>query len=169
MCEFHTESRTSEILDSSWTPACQESDQSRRHLQDDYRISVQHPDPSLRILPKKRLTQAEPFTVSDVDFTRALYIREAVAEKRDYICFLTRATTRVVYLVVVTDFSVQTFVLAYRAFAARRSVPQQTIYDNASTYLLAAEEVTALFPSQILKASLSKQGVDWRFIPKRVS
>ena len=71
----------------------------------------QHPDPSL--LPKKRLTQAEPFTVSDVDFTRALYIREAVAEKRDYICFLTRATTRVVYLVVVTDFSVQAFVLVY--------------------------------------------------------
>ena len=124
----------------------------------------QHPDPSL--LPKKRLTQLEPFTVSDVDFTRALYIREAVAEKRDYICFLTRATTRVVYLVVVTDFSVQTFVLAYRGFAARRSVPQQTISDNASTYLLAAEEVTALFSSQILKASLSKQGVYWRFIPK---
>ena len=165
MCEFHTESRTSEILDSCRTLTCQESDQSRRHLQDDYRIVVQHPDPSL--LPKKRLTQAEPFTVSDVDFTRALYIREAVAEKRDYICFLTRATTRVVYLVVVTDFSVQAFVLVYRGFAARRSVPQQTISDNASMYLLAAEEVTALlFPSQILKVSLSKQGVDWRFIPK---
>ena len=78
LCEFHTESRTSDILDSCWTLACQESDQSRRHLQDDYRIAVQHPDPSL--LPKKRLTQEEPFTVSDVDFTRALYIREAVAE-----------------------------------------------------------------------------------------
>ena len=81
MCEFYTESRTSAILDSCWTPACQESDQSRRHSQDDYRIAVQHPDPSL--LPKKRLTQAEPFTASDVDFTRALYIREALAEKRD--------------------------------------------------------------------------------------
>ena len=34
------------------------------------------------------------------------------------------------------------------------------ISDNASTYLLAAEEVTALFPSQILKASLSKQNVE---------
>ena len=153
------------MLNSSWTPACQESDQSRRHLQDDYKIAVQHPDPCL--LPKKILTQAEPFTVSDIDFTSALYIREAVAEKRDYICFFTRATTRVVYLVVVTDLSVQTFVLAYRGFAARRSVPQQTISDNASTYLLAAEEVTALFPSQILKASLSIQGADWRFLPKR--
>ena len=165
MFEFHTESRTSEILDLCWTPACQESDQSRRHLQDDYRTTVQHPDPPL--LPKKRLTQAELFTVFDVDVSRALNTRKAVAEKKDYICFFTRATTRVVYLVVVTDFSVQALVLAYRGFAARRSVPQQTISDNASTYLLAAEEVTALFPSQILKASLSKQCVDWRFIRKR--
>ena len=99
---------------------------------------------------QRKDTQEEPFTVSDVDFTRALYIREAVAEKRDYIYFFTRATTKVFYLVVVTDFSVQTFVLAHRGFAARRSVPQQTICDNASTYL-----------------SLSKQGVDWRFMPKR--
>ena len=68
------------------------------------------PDPSL--LPKQRLTQAEKFTVTDVDFTRALYIREAVAEKKDYICFFTCATTRVVHLVVVPDFSVQTFFLA---------------------------------------------------------
>ena len=34
------------------------------------------------------------------------------------------------------------------------------ISDNASTYLLAAEEVTALFPSKILKVSLSKQNVE---------
>ena len=91
----------------------------------------QHPDPSL--LPKKRLTQAELFTVSIVDFTRALNTLKAVAEKRDYVCFFTRATTRVENLVVVTDFSVQSFVLAYRGFAARRSVPQQTISDNTST------------------------------------
>ena len=64
------------------------------------------------LLPKKRLAQAEKFTVADVYFTRALYIREDVAEKKDYICFFTCATTRVVHLVVVTDFSVQTFVLA---------------------------------------------------------
>ena len=68
------------------------------------------PDQSL--LPKKRLTQGEKFTVFDVDFTRVLYIREAVAEKKDYIRFFTYVTTRVVHLVVVKDFSVQTFVVA---------------------------------------------------------
>ena len=41
------------------------------------------------------------------------------------------------------------------------------ISDNVSTYLSAAEELTELFQSQTLKESLSKQGVDWQFIPKR--
>ena len=43
------------------------------------------------------------------------------------------------------------------------------ISDNASTYLLAAEEVTALFPSQILKASLRKHNertLTWRILGK---
>lgn len=41
------------------------------------------------------------------------------------------------------------------------------ISDNAFTYLSAAEELTELFQSQSLKESLSKQGVNWQFIPKR--
>ena len=73
--------------------ACQESDQSLRDLQDDYRTAVQHSWP---ISSSKEKTHSS----------------EAVAEEKDYICFFTCATTRVVRLVVVTDFSIQTFVLA---------------------------------------------------------
>ena len=62
-----------------------------------------------------------------------------------------------------------TNVLSRVGCAARRSVPQKIISDNASTYPLAAEEVTALFSTQTLKSSLSKQGVDLRFIPKRIN
>ena len=60
-----------------------------------------------------------------------------------------------------------TNVLSRVGCAARRSVPQQIISDNASTSPLAAEEVTALFSTQTLKSSLSKQGVHQRFIAKR--
>ena len=123
------------------------------------------PDPPP--LPKSRLQQAEPFTVTGVDFTGALHIREAGVQRKVYICLFTCATTRAIHLEVVTDLSVQTFLLAYRRFAARKSVPQQMISDNASTYLSAAEELTELFQSQSLKESLSKQGVNWQFIPKR--
>ena len=41
------------------------------------------------------------------------------------------------------------------------------VSDNASTYQSAAEELLKLFKSQELSHSLSKQGVQWRYIPKR--
>ena len=123
------------------------------------------PDPPQ--LPKSRLQQVEPFSVTGVDFTGALYICEAEVYRKVYICLFTCASTRAVHLEVVTDLTVQTFLLAYRRFAARKSAPRQMISDNASMYLSAAEELTELFQSQTLKESLSKQGVDWQFIPKK--
>lgn len=39
--------------------------------------------------------------------------------------------------------------------------------DNASTYLSAAEELRQLFQSPSRKEFLSRQGVEWQFIPKR--
>ena len=62
-----------------------------------------------------------------VDFTGTLYIREAVVQRKVYISLFTCATTRAVHLEVVTDITVQTFLLAYHRFAARKSVPQQMI------------------------------------------
>lgn len=70
-------------------------------------------------LPKSRLQKAEPFTVTGVDFTGALYICEDGNQRRVYICFFTYARKRAVHLEVVTNLSVQTFLLAYRRFAAR--------------------------------------------------
>ena len=123
--------------------------------------------PDQPLLPKSRLQQAQPFTVLGVDFTGALYISEGRNQKKVYICLFTCATTRAVHLEVVTNLSVQTFLYAYRRFAARKSGPQQMVSDNASTYLSGAEELTELFQSQALKEPLSKKGVDWQFIPKR--
>ena len=59
------------------------------------------------------------------------------------------------------------FLLSFRRFASRRSLPHIMVSDNASTYQSAAEELLKLFKSQELSHSLSKQGVQWRFIPKR--
>ena len=121
------------------------------------------PDPPP--LPKSRIQQAERFTVTGVDFTGTLYICEAGVQRKVYICLFTYATTWAVHLEVFTNWSVQTFLLAYRRFAARKSAPQQMISDNASPYLTAAEELTELFKSQWLKESLRKQGLNWQFIP----
>ena len=42
------------------------------------------------------------------------------------------------------------------------------ILDNASTYSAAANELNELFQSDSLKQTLNRQGVNWKFIPKRV-
>ena len=69
------------------------------------------PDPPS--LPKARVTEAPPFTITDVDFTGALYVKEK-EETKVYICLFTCAVTRAVHLEVVTDLTVDTFLLAFR-------------------------------------------------------
>ena len=123
------------------------------------------PDPAP--LPQSRTQDLPPFTVSGVDFAGALYVQQGRDEVKVYICLFTCATTRAIHLEVVTDLSTETFLLAFRRFTSRKGLPQIVISDNASTYLSAAEELTELFNSVDLANTLSKQGITWKFIPKR--
>ena len=122
------------------------------------------PDPPP--LPKARVTEAPPFTITGVDFTGALYVKEK-EETKVYICLFTCAVTRAVHLEVVTDLTVDTFLLAFRRFSSRKNLPKKIISDNASTYLAAAEELQGMFNSDTLKEALESQKVTWQFIPKR--
>lgn len=83
--------------------------------------------------------------------------------KEGLLCLFTCTSTRAVHLKVFTDLSMQTFLLACNLFEALKSVPQQMISDNASTYTVptvsTSEELTELFKSQTLKKSLSKQEI----------
>jgi len=72
-----------------------------------------------------------------------------------------------VHLEVATDLSTATFLLAFRRFAARRSLPQVMMSDNATTYTLAAEELTQLLSSQAIRTVLGREGITWRFITKK--
>ena len=50
---------------------------------------------------------------------------------------------------------------------SRKSLPLTMISDNAFTYVASAETLKQLFESSSLKEAFSRQGVEWRFIPKR--
>jgi len=65
-------------------------------------------------LPRHRVQMMEPFTVTGIDFTGALYIRAPEGENKVYICLFTCASTRAVHLEVVTDLSEETFLQAFR-------------------------------------------------------
>ena len=79
----------------------------------------------------------------------------------------TCATTRALHLEIVQELSMETFLLAFHKFAARRSLPTIMVSDNASTYLSAADELRSLMQSTEVKRELGKRGVSWKFIPKR--
>ena len=123
--------------------------------------------PDLPPLPKVRVGEATPFAVTGVDFTGTLYVKESNGEHKAYICLFTCASTRAIHLEVVSDLSTESFMLAFRRFTSRRSLPSIMLSDNASTYLAAAEELKMLFESDDIKEAFGRQGVDWQFIPKR--
>jgi len=72
------------------------------------------PDPPP--LPKIRVTKAPPFTITGVDFTGALFVKEGEQEKKAYICLFTCAVTRAKHLEVAGDLTVETFLLALDDF-----------------------------------------------------
>ena len=88
-------------------------------------------------------------------------------ETKAYICLFTCAVTRAIHLEVVTDLTESSFLQAFRRFSSRKSLPVVMISDNASTYLASAETLQELFQSPSLKEVFGRQGIDWKFIPKR--
>ena len=109
----------------------------------------------------------EPFTVTGIDFTGALYIRSPEGEKKVYICLFTCASTRAVHLEVVADLSEDTFLQAFCRFSSRKSLPRVVVSDNASTFMSAADDLKVLFESNAVQESLGNQGIEWKFIPCR--
>ena len=61
----------------------------------------------------------------------------------------------------VADLSTETFLLAFRRFAGRRSTPQLMIFDNATTFQAAAEELKTLSSSEEVRAVL-KGRLQWK-------
>ena len=124
--------------------------------------------PETTPLPKVRVQDVPPFTITGVDFTGALYVKQDCGEEQKvYICLFACATSRAVHLEVVADLSTATFLLAFRRFAARRSLPQVMMSDNATTYTSAAKELTESLSSEKIRTTLGWEGITWKFIPKK--
>jgi hypothetical protein len=64
------------------------------------------------------------------------------------------------------DFSEETFILAFRRFSSRKSLPRIMISDNASTYVAASKEIQHLTDSPYLQEKLDQYGTVWKFIPR---
>ena len=66
-------------------------------------------------LPKIRVQEVPPFSITGVDFTRALYVKQDNGDEgKVYICLFTCATSRAIHLEVVTDLTTISFLMAFR-------------------------------------------------------
>lgn len=130
-----------------------------------------YPAPEEPPLPKVRVQESPPFTITGVDFTGALFVRDNFgrhsSESKAYICLFTCASTRAVHLEVVPNLSEDSFMLAFRRFVSRRSLPRLMLSDNATTYIAASNHLQKLFASTSVQDSINCRGTEWKFIPKR--
>ena len=127
-----------------------------------------YPAPDTPPLPRIRVEDSHPFTVTGVDFTGALYVREKNGqEAKAYICLFTCATTRAVHLELGPDLSTGAFIHAFCRFCSRKSLPRLMISDSATTYMSAANHLRTLFRSKTVQEELNNKGTEWRFIVKR--
>ena len=126
-----------------------------------------HPDSPP--LPSFRVKEKNPFEVTGVDFTGALYIKETVDtdDNKVYICLFTCAVTRNIHLELVRDLSAESFINCFRRFCSRKSLPRLVLSDNASTYKAASGQIKNLSESPTLKDYLSSKRTEWKFIPSR--
>ena len=136
-----------------------------RHLPQTRGKTYKAPDPAP--LPKSRIQEVTRFTITEVDFTGALYVQMPTGESKVYIYLFTCTTVRAVHLAVVQNLNEDTFLQVFRRFASRKSLPKKMISDNASTYLPAAEELKRLFQSPTSTEAFNQRGIEWQFIPKR--
>jgi len=89
------------------------------------------PDPPP--LVQSHVRHADPFTVTGVDYTGALYVRAPQGECKAYICLFTCVVSPALHLEVVLDLTTESFLQAFRRFTGRRSVPKLLISDNGFT------------------------------------
>ena len=108
-----------------------------------------------------RLQESRPFAVTGVDFTGACASETANMNPRfTFVCSPELPQGQFMRPVSANLHS------RLPQIASRRSLTN-VISDNASTYLSAANELKKLFDSTTIRQTFSRQGVKWKFIPKR--
>ena len=131
-------------------------------------IGQSYPKPDPPQLQKDRLLEDIPFQVTGVDFAGPLYVKNSEnTTSKVYICLFTCASSRAVHLEIVSNLTEECFILAFRRFVSRRSLPKTMLSDNATTFIAASKEITELTNSSSLQDKLNLYGTTWKFIPKR--
>ena len=108
-------------------------------------------------LPRARVTRAQAFTVTGLDFAGPVFCVD-FPDQKFYICLFVCAVVRAIHLELVDSLTSDDFILAFRRFAALKRVPSIVYSDNGKN-LVGGQKV--------LSAYLGPAALQWRFICPR--
>ena len=118
-------------------------------------------------LPDFRCDQVDPFSHSGVDMTGHFYVKVGGEVVKRFVILFSCASTRAIHLEVVEDASAEAFCRAFIRFSSRRGVPRLIISDNGTNLKHFSADLLSVSNSTFTKDLLSKEKVDWKFIPVR--
>lgn len=123
-------------------------------------------------LPADRVTKADPFEVTGVDFAGPLFYTDQGSTQKSYIALFTCATTRAVHLELIRDLKTETFLMAFKRFVARRGIPKTVYSDNALTFKRASADLNKIFHAikgSDCQAYITDHRSTWKFIVERAA
>lgn len=127
-------------------------------------------------LPAARVTPGGAFQQTGVDYAGPITIRDSLRRKsgtsKAYICLFVCMATKALHLELVSSLTTEAFLATLDRFVARRGNPRLMFSDNATNFQGAAKYLKDLsrflLQAQVsISSHLSRQGVEWRFIPPR--
>ena len=121
--------------------------------------------PSFAPLPQYRIVSAEPYSTTGVDYAGPLLVKDYGNIKKVYICLFTCMITRAIYLELAHDATAENFMLCFRRFSARMSVPKLMLSDNAHIFSKTAVDLKIICNNEKVLNALNDLNVEWKFIP----
>ena len=120
-------------------------------------------------LPEHRVQLNSPFHTTGVDYTGAIQLSKTKSglPEKVYVCLFTCTASRAIHLELAQDLSADTFLLLFRRFCARRSLPKCLISDNATNFVATSKFLQALAEEPSVKQFLNHNQIQWHFIAPR--
>lgn len=125
-------------------------------------------------LPLHRVVPSRPFLHSGVDYAGPFSIKTWKGRNaktyKGYISLFVCFATSAIHLELVTDYTSDAFLAAYRRFTARRGICATLTSDCGTNFLGANKELKRLFSSaskewKSISSILSNDGTQWKFNP----
>lgn len=125
-------------------------------------------------LPTERATPNRPFAHSGVDYAGPFTVKtwrgKNAKTYKAYIALFVCFSTSAVHLELVTDYSTDAFIAAYKRFTARRGICSTLTSDCGTNFKGSDVELRKLFASQSqesekLTTLLANDGTEWKFNP----